>query len=146
MNFLTVEYLRRFIGTRYTWEGNNPVSGFDCSGLICEGLKFANLIKGHEDFSSHSLYQRYRDICKPEVAPYIPGTLLFFGQKLKVVHIAMASTPFHMIEAGGGNENTITEQAAAARNAFVRERPISNRTDFVAAFYPPYMEIKARTP
>jgi hypothetical protein len=137
-NELVIAYLRHFMGVRYQWGGNNPIEGFDCSGFVGEGLKYVGLIRNHDDISSHALYQCFSpisEVCKP---PYKPGTLLFFGTKLKVIHVAIASDWFTMLEAGGGNQSVISDSTASARNAFVRERPIFSRTDFVIALYPPY--------
>lgn len=137
MNDLVIAYLRRFIGIAYIWDGKTPMGGFDCSGLVCEGLRYAGLMKNHEDFSSNTLYMRY-GVVPPEQSPIRPGSLLFFGTKQKVIHVAMATSATHMIEAGGGTESTRNVDLAIQRGAFVRERPIFGRSDFVAAYMPPY--------
>lgn len=139
----TVRYLRNFLGTPYLWAGNNPVTGMDCGGFICEGLRFAGMIGFHEDLSSHHAFNRFMPssiVCAP---PFRPGTLLFFGKHSKIEHIAMASTGYHMIEAAGGNSNTVSKEIAGKFNAFVKERPWWYRTDFVVALYPPYPYIDA---
>ena len=38
-----VDYIKRFIGRPYSWGGDDPMSGFDCSGLIHETLQAVGL-------------------------------------------------------------------------------------------------------
>jgi hypothetical protein len=43
-----------------------------------------------------------------------------------------------MVEAGGGGSDTITDEVAIKRNAFVRIRPIRYRKDFQQVIMPMY--------
>lgn len=137
-NELVVEYLKAFIGDTYLFGGKNPIRGWDCSGLVSEGLKFAGMIRFNEDISANALKLKFESrsfVCKP---PYRPGTLLFFGTAQKIEHVGIACGPFHMLEAAGGNPTTTNADIAFRQSAFVKIRLISYRTDFVVALFPPY--------
>jgi cell wall-associated NlpC family hydrolase len=127
-----VEYLWQFIGTPYRWGGDDPMAGFDCSGLVLEGLLAAGLWAGG-DAPSQGIHDHYRKTIEPIPTPRL-GTLLFFGSSTKsITHIAVALDALRMIEAGGGGSATTSEAAAIAQNAYVRVRPITRRRDLVAA-------------
>lgn len=112
-------------GTPYLWGGDDPIKGFDCSGLISELLRVTGRLKYRERLSSQQLYQRFSG--HEVVPPVLPGDLLFFGTP--VGHCAIALDGQSMIEAGGGDSGTDTEDEAARSNAFVRIRPINMRQD-----------------
>lgn len=133
-----VEYLMLFIGTPYIYGGNNPLTGFDCSGLICEGLKSEGVIRYDQDLSAQSIYDRLS-----EYGVYTPheikkNYLLFFGRDNKSIHhVAIALDSKRMVEAGGGDSTTLTYEDAAKKNAMVRVRPIDYRKDLLAVIrYP----------
>ena len=136
----TVEYLKQFVGVPYLWGGNNPVVGFDCSGLICEGLKFAGLLRGATDLSARGIFSTFEPKSEVPPLPYPVGTLLFFGRSPSIMHVAIVSGDGLMLEAGGGNASTTSVEAAGIRNAFVRQRPIASRSDLVIGLFPPYGE------
>lgn len=127
-------YATRYVGVPYLYGGNNPLTGFDCSGLACEVLKAFDVIKV-SDLNAQQLHAVLsRD--GTEVTPQL-GAILFFGQSVhSISHVAIAVSDKLMIEAGGGDRTTVNLEEAKRRNAFVRQRPI--RKDLVSAILPKY--------
>jgi len=115
-----VEYLQRFIGTVYRWGGDDPVGGFDCSGLVSEGLRALGWLRWDERLGSGQFADRFHDLVVDD-DPLLGDVLCWPG------HVAVAVDERTMIEAGGGGPSTTTEGEAAKDNAFVRLRPISMR-------------------
>jgi cell wall-associated NlpC family hydrolase len=117
-----------FLEHPYRWGGDDPVLGFDCSGLVCELLRSVGKLNLHERLSSQMIYERFHIVCQPIPQDEIePGDLLFWASnrdERRIYHIAACIEPGYMIEAGGGNAETDTPEEAAARNAFVRIRPL----------------------
>lgn len=132
-NHPAVEYARRFIGTPYIYGGDGP--SFDCSGLVCEVLKACGVIGPKEDLDCDALWERFKQFeCSPA-----PGALALFGKSLAdVTHVGIVSVDLWMVEAGGGDRTTVTEAAAQARHAMVRERPLSARVDLLTFVMPTY--------
>ena len=130
------EYLKTFIGRCYIWGGNGSGKthgGFDCSGLVLEGLWALGLYSG-TDTTAQGLYNNlvksatWRE-CNIDHAN--DGDLLFFGKSTsKITHVAVALGDGLMLEAGGGGSKCTTEENSTG---FVRVRPI--RSDVVACVY-----------
>lgn len=128
-----VENAKRLLGTPYIWGGNDPEKdgGLDCSGLVLYVLR---PIFGLKDMTADSLMQwciKTGNIQGPDV-----GALLFFGSRGRAEHVAIAISPREMIEAGGGTSATTKPTAGA----FVRIKPIKNRSDFMMCVMPNYPE------
>lgn len=126
-----VKYAHSFIGIRYRWGGNNPISGFDCSGLCCEILKAFGILQYSQDLSAQDLAA----FClKAYGAGEIKeGSILFFGKEKQVTHVGIAIDGKFMIESGGGDSTVVNQEMADIKNAFVRIRPISMMKGFVFA-------------
>ena len=130
------EYLKHFIGTPYIWGGNGTgkaSGGFDCSGLVLEGLWSLGLYSG-PDVSAQGLYNALGSSEKWGVTDFDnahDGDILFFGKSLsKITHVAVALGDGLMIEAGGGGSSC---KSLASSTGFVRIRPI--RSDILACLY-----------
>jgi cell wall-associated NlpC family hydrolase len=118
-----------FLGMPYRWGGDNPLTGFDCSGLVCEILRVHGFID-KTDYSAASLYDTYK---KNQTTNYRRGCLAFFGKNLAAIsHVAIFVSPTTILEAGGGNRDCETFEIAALRGACVRLRPITYRKDLMA--------------
>ena len=121
MNLAEIALL--FFQTKYTWGGNTREYGFDCSGLVCECLRSIGKLD-KRDLTAQGIYDRY---AARQTSSLHRNAILFFGESVeKITHIAIALNPTQMIEAGG-------EGRVETKNGYVRIRPISNRSDLVAA-------------
>jgi cell wall-associated NlpC family hydrolase len=130
------EYLKHFIGTPYIWGGNGTgktSGGFDCSGLVLEGLWAMGMYSG-SDTTAQGLYNSLVKSGKWEGADWSnahDGDILFFGKSMsKITHVAVALGDGLMIEAGGGGSSC---KSVATSTGFVRIRPI--RGDVLACLY-----------
>jgi hypothetical protein len=104
----------------YRWGGDDPIWGFDCSGLVIEGLKGANKFHRDKDATAAGLATMYLP------APVLrPGCLLFWGNPIihvEVVWQIVGGQPY-TIGASGGGSSTRTQEDAARFNAYVKIRP-----------------------
>lgn len=131
------DYAISLLGTPYIWAGDDPIKGFDCSGLVIELLQSVGVLPRGYDNTAQGLYEKFdREGIASELGF---GSLAFFGKSLKeITHIGFMIDNFRMIEAGGGGSKTITLEQAAKHNAFVRIRPINWRKDIVTIIKPKY--------
>lgn len=132
MRELFLDYVQRFIGSRYRYGGENPISGFDCSGLVSEGLQAMGVI--HSRLSAQDLYAALKS---KSVETHGRGSIVFFGSSRNHIHhtgILLSET--HMIEAGSGTSQILTIEDADYANAFIRIRPLSHRRDCLVALLP----------
>ena len=125
---ICLDYIKRMIGLPYLWGGDDTIAGFDCSGLVVEYLQCSGQLKENEDLKAHGLMRRYFDkrVILPET-----GCLVFFGKNDHATHVGICLNNDLMIEAGGGGSKTQTKKDAVNQNAFIRVRPINNRSDFL---------------
>lgn len=127
MRFDLVNYLFNFIGSRYQWGGEGGFNvGFDCSGLVLEGLRSIGKW-GINDTTSQGIYDTMSKLHGENVlALKDVGCLLFFGKDNKsITHIGVAINNYQYIEAGGGGSKSVDV-------GMVRIRPFTWRKDLVA--------------
>jgi len=111
-----------FIGVPYIWGGDDPIKGFDCSGLVIEILRSVDRLPRRGDWSSHTLSNMFRPIDNPQ-----EGALAFYGTLERISHVAYCINDKFCIEAGGGNRDNQDIEDAIYKNAYVRVRGIYTR-------------------
>ncbi len=129
------EYAMQLVGKPYIWGGDDPIKGFDCSGLVLELLQAAGVWHGG-DATAMQIANTFKDSV---VTDPTFGSLVFFGTGLaEISHIGFCLNTLQMLEAGGGDHTCVNADIAAVKNAFVKVRPISRRKDVVGYRHPPY--------
>ena len=129
---LFLDVLWSFHGTWYSWGGDDP-EGFDCSGLVVEGLKSVGVIERGTDYTAQGLFNMFR-----EVGEASSGVLAFWGTGEKVLHVEVCIDEEHCIGASGGGSATSSKADAIRANAFVKIRPIERGREFVGYADPFY--------
>lgn len=139
MNVIT-QVAFSFLNIPYFWGGKNPLTGFDCSGLVEAILDSLGIsppgVARAQDIYHHFMVEG-RAVGEYETV----GALVFYGKSTNAItHVAMMINDYQVIEAGGGDETTVSPGAAARRGAYVRIRPTDYRKDQVAVIFPAYPE------
>lgn len=130
------EYLMHFVGAPYVWGGDGSGKcggGFDCSGLVLEGLWALGLYCG-ADTTAQGLYKALKAIGWMDVPRHLEsdGDVLFFGKdEAHITHTAVAIGDGLMIEAYGTSKCTSADKSTGK----VHVRPI--RANIVAALRRP---------
>lgn len=137
---ILIQYALSFVGNPYKWGGDDPIDGFDCSGLIQELLASVGLDPSG-DQTAQGLFN-YFQAGNGSWNDYSAGSLAFYGESVtKITHVAMLLDQFRIIEAGGGGHTCTNREMAAKLNAYVRIRLVKKRGDLVAVIKPYYRTI-----
>ena len=127
------QYIAKFVGLPYIWGGDDPVAGFDCSGLALEMLKMAGFVRNDFDTTANGLWKMYQD--KRCGSPG-PGVLVLYGTAKKATHVAVFVDDYYVVEAGGGGSKVQSREDAIRLNGYVRKRPWNYRRDFLGFINP----------
>lgn len=112
----------------------------DCSGYVCELLRFAGEVGPREDLTAQQIHDQLDTTGTAGTRG--PGVIAFYGQSVtKISHVAFMVDAYRILEAGGGDRTTDTREEAAARGALVRGRLLDYRQDLVATVRPRYRRI-----
>lgn len=114
---VTITTALSYLGRPYVWGGDDPIDGFDCSGLVIECLKSAGALPRSGDWTAAQLYERFRRTTEPG-----EGFLVFYGDPINHVELCLDET-FSIGASGGGSETT-TRENAIRQNAYIKIRPI----------------------
>jgi cell wall-associated NlpC family hydrolase len=136
----SVEYIKSYIGTPYRWEGNDPLVGFDCSGLVIEFLKSAGIVPLKYDNTAQGIFNTFKDY-----KIYIPsvGCLVFYhseGDVHNIIHVEIMINPYQSLGASGGGSKTKTLEDAIAQDAYAKVRTPARHGN-IAGYVDPFMSI-----
>lgn len=131
-----VQLCMQFLNIPYRWGGDDPIKGYDCSGLVQELLAMIG-IDPKGDQTAQGLYDHFNSTSDVNKLNMTTGSLCFYGESTsKISHVGMILDDDYMIEAGGGGSKTNSLDDAAAQNAYIRIRPFTTRRDLVAVLTP----------
>lgn len=116
--------VERELGKPYIWGGDDPISGWDCSGIVIEALKATGRLPRNGDWRAADLAAMF-----PKVTVPSRGDLVFWNRGGKIGHVEMIWAIYgpgnlFTIGASGGGSGTMTREDAIKQNAYVRIRPI----------------------
>jgi len=116
------------IGKPYIWGGDDPILGFDCSGLVQEGIKGVGIIPRAIDFNADGLLHiAFKTRPRLQINQLKPGALLFWIRGGIIGHVeivwAVIGVKILTIGAAGGGSVTTSAEAAAKQNAYVKIMP-----------------------
>ena len=140
-----VDYLKRWLGLPYFWGGQNPLEGWDCSGMIVEVLQAHGLIKRFSDYTAEGLRRKYSQYTVER--PYA-GCLVFFIHSLELVakHVAMCVDSEFIIHASGGGRGITSLREAIEQNAYIKKdslkQEIERRQGFKVIYADPFRSIE----
>lgn len=123
---LAVKLAWKSYGLPYIWGGDDPIKGYDCSGLTIEILKSLGVLHKVGDWTANQLSRMFPEVNKPYV-----GCLVFYGSPNNITHVGFCLDEKYMMEAGGGGRDNDDIETAIVKNAYVRHRPIKSRSDIV---------------
>jgi len=122
---LLVDYAWSWLGTWYTWGGDDP-SGFDCSGLVVECGKALGLLPRGGDWTADGLLRRWK---RRIVSEPSEGCLVFWvGVEGRAEHVEICYNSRFSIGASGGGRFVRSRDDAILHNAFIKLRPIESRS------------------
>jgi cell wall-associated NlpC family hydrolase len=138
---LLFQYAFSFVGRRYTWGGDDPMGGYDCSGYVQELLMAAGVVKrGTPKMSASMLFDHLSKNGTQGAGGTGAGAVAFFGPSARQInHVGFCLDPYVMLHAASGDSTTTTEARAIEQNAFVRLDPIRYRKDFLTTIKPTYL-------
>ena len=138
-------YLKKWVGEPipYSWGGDDPLAGFDCSGLIVEVFKAIGRFGEREDYSADGLYHLFKAGELEEGKEPYEGCLIFWFNPLteRATHVAMMIDDYFLIHASGGGLATKTIADAIRSNAFIKMRELEKVVSFRKKEYAQYYKI-----
>lgn len=142
MEFL-LQYALKFIGVPYKYGGENPLEGFDCSGLVQDllvaGGVFPFAPRGHKR-NAQMIFDELSKVGSQ--GKYGAGAIAFYGKDSKSIdHVGFCLDAWLLLEAAGGHADCLDLSTAVHENAFVKLRPIKYRVDFLCVVKPFYNKI-----
>jgi len=121
-------------GMPYIWGGDDAVEGYDCSGLVIEGLQAAGILPRKGDWRARDLAAKFS---VREFSHVSRGDLVCFGDPITHIEIVWHRESLYnrdigrepmiwTLGASGGDSETLTREDAIRDNAFVKVRPLES--------------------
>jgi len=138
---LMVKIAMGYLGTPYVWGGDDPVAGFDCSGLVIECLKSVGILPHKGDWTADGLYHMFKSAGCGVGSPY-GGCLVFWKSSRtgKMRHVEVCINEHLSIGASGGGSAVHSRADAIRQNAYIKVRPFFGRSRDKLFFVDPFLK------
>lgn len=125
-----LNYAWSFIGQPYRWGGDDPIHGFDCSGLAIEVLTAAGVLPHRYDATASQLLATLMALGAKKIDTVQAGAIVFFRNTTgDIIHVEIGLPGLLLLGASGGGSATDDLEDAAQQNAFVKIRPAGYRPE-----------------
>ena len=124
-NFVRIAW--SYMGRPYIWGGDDPMGGFDCSGLVSECLQSVGVLRSRERLWADKLWLRFGD--HKIDSPVLGCLVLYFASNSIANHVGIYWRDGLYITAEGGGSETDEIKDAIEQNAFVKVRPVTSRKE-----------------
>lgn len=118
LRYITIKRAWTLLDRPYSWGGDDPLKGFDCSGMVIELLKSVGRLPRKFDCRAKDLFNMFPKVGKPR-----SGCLVFYGVE-EISHVEFCINKWLAIGASGGGSKVKTREDAIKYNAFIKLRPI----------------------
>jgi cell wall-associated NlpC family hydrolase len=119
----------KLVGCPYIWGGQNPWTGFDCSGFIIWIYQVFGLLPSG-DWTAQGIENALDHQDPPSVTDLKPGDLVFYGPaREQITHVMLYAGGGLVVGASGGGHLTTTREEAAKKGAQVKVKPWKYRSD-----------------
>lgn len=136
---LAIKIAFEFLGMPYIWGGDDPIKGFDCSGMIIEILKSVGILPRKGDWTADGLLIYFRKKGTWGASPYEGCLVFYLNNNDRAVHVEMCIDKELSIGASGGGSKTKTAADAIRQNAYVKIRPFCSKVGSLV-FVDPFLE------
>ena len=109
----------------YIYGGDDP-DGFDCSGIVIEGLRAVGVIHSKKDMTAAGMFKKWSHLSVP--IPFEGCLAFWIGLDKVVYHVAVCLDDQYCLTADGGGSKTKTEEDAKRDDAYIKIRPIDHRS------------------
>jgi hypothetical protein len=133
---LMTRYALSYTGTWYTWGGDNPMEGFDCSGYTGEVGRAFDVFPRGSDLTAHQQWEFLKD--REVQKPYKGCWVFWFDSQGKATHVEYCISEKYSSGSSGGGSKTLTKDDAIKHNAFIKTRPINSRAG-IKRFADPFL-------
>ena len=123
---VAIEVLKNQINKPYKWGGNDPLEGYDCSGLVVEMLQSVGIIGRNEDYTADDMFRKF-----PDTDILEPGTLVFWDwdgdgkmDHVEVIALIDDDGQLYTIGSSGGTYATNSPEQASRDDAYIKLRPL----------------------
>jgi cell wall-associated NlpC family hydrolase len=122
----------KLVGCPYIWGGQNPWTGFDCSGFVVWVFQVFGLLPSG-DWTAAGLYRHLLVTKDRAVKDLELGDTVFYGLDVDhITHVMVGLGGGLVVGDSGGGHTTTTVEEARRIGAQVKVKPVKYRADLVA--------------